>query len=85
MKKKIIKEYEDTLDLLLDDYEKDIKKITTATRVFLWASLIEDAKEIIEGDCKENLTEEQKQKLIDETADLVFDEKLKILKERLKK
>ena len=85
MKKKIIKEYEDTLDLLLDDYEKDIKKITTATHVFLWASLIEDAKEIIEGDCKENLTEEQKQKLIDETADLVFDEKSKILKERLKK
>ena len=33
-KKKIIKEYEDTLDLLLDDYEKDIKKITTATHVF---------------------------------------------------
>lgn len=42
-------------------------------------------KKIIEGDCKENLTEEQKQKLIDETADIVFDEKLKILKEHLKK
>ena len=39
----------------------------------------------IDRRCKKNLTEEQKQKLIDETADIVFDEKLKILKEHLKK